>query len=158
MEKLSDLQKVKVLEIITIVATLAGIALSIIHGNQYDFVFNLFSIENVIHFRLHYVSLFLYSILALVIFVTLYLFNEKNPEIRFLSYIQGWLLITMAAASYEWFYSIVNQSAKLVLTKQVVQDPFTLYAKGASVIFFGALFVFWMLEKRKHQNKILRPV
>jgi len=64
----------------------------------------------------------------------------------------------MAASSYEWFDNTIIQGSQIVLSKQIVENPYTFIAKRASVIFFGALFVFWLLEKRKNQRKNLIPV
>jgi glucan phosphoethanolaminetransferase (alkaline phosphatase superfamily) len=153
MKKLDELQRMKFLEIITIVVSLVGIILTLLHGNLYDYVFDLFSIKGIITFRLLYVSLFVYSTLAFVVFLSLFLFNEKNKEIRFYNYIQGWLFIIMAAASYEWFGNLIIFGSQIALSKQIAEDPYTFIAKRASVILFGALFIFWILEKKKNHSK-----
>lgn len=153
MKKLDDLQKMKTVEIITIIASLIGIILPLVHGNIYDYFFNLFSIKDVINFRLLYSSLLVYSILAFVVFVSLYVFNEKNVEIRFYTYIQGWLFITMAAATYEWSAGMMLWNIQSILTKQFTESPFNFFTKRASIILFAALFVFWLLEKKKNRVK-----
>jgi CBS domain containing-hemolysin-like protein len=135
MKKPDELQRMKVLEIITIMASLLGIILVLVHGNIYDYFFNLFSIKGILNFRLLYASLFLYSVLAFVIFTCLFFVGEKNPKIGIYNYIQGWLFLAMSADSYEWFNA---------------EHPFTFTTKSASVIFFGALFGLWFLEKRKN--------
>jgi hypothetical protein len=152
MKKLDELQRMKVLEIITIMASLLGIILALVHGNLYDYFFNLFSIKGIINFRLLYVSLLMYSVLVFIVFVSLFFFDEKNPKIRFYKYIQGWLFVTMAAASYEWFDGMMNWSTQTVLSKQFTEYPYNFSTKGASIVFFGALFVFWILEKKKKQE------
>lgn len=158
MKKMDDLQKMKFVEIITIAFAILGIILTIVHGNIYDYFFNLFSIRGFFNFRLLYVSLLLYSILALVIFTSLFLLNERNPEIRFYNYVQGWLFITLAAASYEWFVNMIFLASQMIIAKQVVEDPYTFFAKRASVTFFGAIFVIWILENRKNQIKNSHPI
>ncbi len=153
MKKLDELQRVKTLEIITIIASFAGIIIVLIHGRIYDYFFNLFSIQNVINIRMLYVSLFAYSTLAFVIFLSLYFFNEKNWEIRLYNYAQGWLFITMAAASYEWIDGMFNWISQTIISKQFSEAPFNFLTKSASIIFFGALFGFWLLEKKKTKEK-----
>jgi signal transduction histidine kinase len=149
MKKLDELQRMKVLEMITIIASLLGIVLTLVHGNLYDYFFNLFSIKDIMNFRMLYVSLFVYSTLALVVFVSLFFLDEKNPEIRFYSYVQGWLFLIMATFTYEWFSGMMNWGIQTILSNKFTEYPYNLHAKGASVIFFGALFVFWILEKKK---------
>jgi signal transduction histidine kinase len=153
MKKLDELQRMKILEIITIIASLLGIILALVHGNIYDYFFNIGAIKNIVNFRMLYVSLFVYSTLAFVIFLSLFFFNEKNPEIRIYNYIQGWLFMAMAAASYEWFDSMLSWGLQTVISKQFTEIPYNFYTKSASVIFFGALFGFWLLEKKKKQEK-----
>jgi hypothetical protein len=156
MKKLDELQKIKVLEIITIIASLVGITISLTHGNLYDYFFNLFSIKGIFNFRLLYLSLFFYSTLTFVVFVSLFFLDEKNPEIRFYSYVQGWLFITMAAASYEWINGMMNWSTQTILSNKFTEYPYNFLTKSESVIFFGALFVFWFLEKRKKKSDALK--
>lgn len=149
MKKLSELQRIKVFEIITIILSLLGMAISLIHGNLYDYFLNLFSIEGIVNFRLTYISLFLYSTLSFVVFTSLFFLNEKNPKIRWYSFIQGWLLLTMAASFYEIFNGMVWWITQNALTKQLLEYPYHFATKAPNVIFFGALFVFWILEKGK---------
>jgi hypothetical protein len=163
MKKIDELQKIKMFEIITIAASLIGIALSLIHGNLYDDFFNMFSIPGIISFRLGYISLFLYSSLSFVIFTSIFFFNERNPEIRWHSYFQGWLFLTMAVSFYELLNSMMWWTTQNVLSQQLLTSPdifetknnypYHFLSKNKSVIFFGALFVFWILEKNKNRIK-----
>ena len=157
MKILNDFQEIKVLEIITIIASLTGIILTLFHGNLYDYFFDVFTIKSIWNFHLLYVSLLVYSCLALVVFASLFFLDEKNPKIRFRNYLQGWLLIILAAASYEWFVNIMMWGSQIVLQKQTLEDPYNFFTKRANVIFFGALFIFWLLEKNKNQIKNSRP-
>ncbi len=154
MKRIPELQKVKVLELITVLAALSGIILTLIHGNLYDYFFNLFSIPGIMNFRLLYVSLLMYSALALVIFSSLFFFREKNSMIRLYSYFQGWLFLTMAASSYELIDGMMNWYTKTILNQQFSEFPYTFYTKSVSVIFFGALFGFWLLEKDKKRLEL----
>lgn len=149
MKRISELWKVKVLELITILAASSGIILTLIHGNLYDYFFNLFSIPGILNFRLLYVSLLTYSALALVVFSSLFFFPESSSRIKLYSYFQGWLFLAMAASSYELIDGIMNWSTQTILNQQFSEFPYTFSTKSASVIFFGALFVFWLLEKDK---------
>jgi hypothetical protein len=64
------LKRVRHIEQLTILASVAGLVLSLVHGNLYDYFFNMFSVEQIVfNFRLLYVSLLLYSALALVVFL-----------------------------------------------------------------------------------------
>jgi len=155
MKKLDELQKIKVLEIITIIASLVGITIALIHGNLYDYFFNLFSIKGIFNFRLTYISVFLYSALTLVVFASLFFLNEKNPKIRWYSFIQGWLFVTMAASFYETFNGMVWWNSLNAVSKQVVDYPYHFLTKSQNVIFFGAIFVSWILERGKKQVKPL---
>jgi signal transduction histidine kinase len=156
MKKLDELQRMKVLEMITIIASLLGIVLTLVHGNLYDYFFNAFSIKDIINFRMLYVSLFVYSVLALLIFTFFFFFDEKDPKIRFYNYIQGWLFLIMATFIYEWFSGMMNWGTQTILSNKFIEYPYNLHAKGASVIFFGALFIFWFLEKMKKKSDVLK--
>jgi hypothetical protein len=146
----AKLKRVKRFEQVTVLASLAGIALSLVHGNLYDYFFNIFSLDQIgFNLRLLYLSLLLYSALAFTIFAALYLHNEQNPDVRWYNYVQGWAFIVIAASSYEWLYSTVMQITVALASGAVVEDPYTWLTKRYSVIFFGALFVFWLLETRK---------
>lgn len=146
----AKLKRVKRMEQLTVLASLIGIALPVLHGNLYDYFFNLFSVEQIdFNFRLLYVSLLLYSALAFVIFLSLHVHNEQNPEVRWYNYVQGWSFIVIAASGYEWMYSSVMLVVTAVATSTVAEDPYTWLTKRYSVIFFGALFIFWLLETRK---------
>jgi hypothetical protein len=116
-KRIPKLQKVKVLELITALAALSGIIIALIHGNLYDYFFNLFSIPGILNFRLLYVSLLTYSALALVVFSSLFFFREKNSRIRLYSYFQGWLFLAMAASSYELIDAMMNWSTQTILTQ-----------------------------------------
>jgi hypothetical protein len=37
----------------------------------------------------------------------------------------------------------------MILYNSFIEQPFTLPTKGASVIFFSALFLFWVVETKK---------
>jgi hypothetical protein len=144
------LKRVKRIEQLTFLASLVGIALPLVHGNLYDYFFNVLSVDQIdFNFRLLYLSLLLYSALAFVVFISLNLHKEQNPDVRWYSYVQGWSFIVMAASSYEWLNSSVIQIVAGVAAKTVVENPYTWLTKRYSVIFFGALFVFWLLETRK---------
>ena len=144
------LKRVKRFEQVTVLVSFVGIALSLVHGNLYDYFFNAFSLEGInFNFRLLYLSLLLYSALAFVIFMALHLHNEQNPDVRWYNYVQGWSFIVIAASSYEWLFSTVMQITVAIAAGSVVEDPYTWLTKRYSVVFFGALFTFWMLETRK---------
>jgi hypothetical protein len=144
------LRRVRRIEQLTILASLIGIALPLAHGNLYDYFFNLFSVRQInFNFRLLYLSLLLYSALALAVFLSLHAHNEQNPNVRWYNYLQGWLFIVMAASSYEWLDSSVIRIAAAVAAQTIVEDPYTWLTKRYSVIFFGAVFAFWLLETRK---------
>ena len=143
------MKKINFLEIITIIASLVGIILSILHGNLYDYFFDFFNIEGFVYFRILYLSLLLYSILAFVIFLSLFYLKEKNDKIRLFNFIQGWLFIIMAVFSFEWFDSLMLWNTQMILSKKFIEYPFTLPTKGASIIFFSAMFLFWIIENKK---------
>jgi hypothetical protein len=144
------LKRVKRFEQLTVAASVVGIALSLVHGNLYDYVFNVFSLEQInFNFRLLYVSLLLYSALAFVIFMALHLHDEQNPDVRWYNYVQGWSFIVISASCYEWMHSSIMLIVTAVTANAIVEDPYTWLTKRYSVIFFGALFVFWLLETRK---------
>lgn len=147
-------QQVRILELLTMFVAIVGIALTVLHGNLYDYFFNLFAIPYVTTFSLLYLSLLLYSILALVIFSSLFLFNEKNATIRLINYIQGWLFIVIATSAYEWLENLMLWGTQIVLAGRFSDGIITYNTKKMSVIFFSALFVIWILEKKK--NQILR--
>jgi len=63
--------------------------------------------------------------------------------------VQGWLFIVMAASGYEWLDSSVLSIAATVAANTVVEVPYTWLTKRYSVIFFGAIFLIWLLETRK---------
>jgi hypothetical protein len=152
MRKLT-LKEVKLLEEVTIFASLIGVCLSLLHGNLYDYFFDLFYVSGLdLNIRLLYVSLLTYSLLAFVVFVSLFAFNETNPEIRYWNYVQGWLFITIAAASYEWLDTMITEVAQIATAQQIIEDPYTWLTKRASVILFGAVFVFWIVEKVKSRT------
>ncbi len=144
------LKRVRRIEQITVAASLIGIALPLAHGNLYDYFFNVLSLNQIdLNFRLLYLSLLLYSALACVIFIALNLHNEQNPDVRWYNYVQGWSFIVMAASSYEWVNSTVMQIVAGVAANMLAENPYAWLTKRYSVIFFGALFVFWLLETRK---------
>ena len=112
------LKRVQRIEQLTVLASLVGIALPVLHGNLYDYFFNMFSVEQIgFNFRLLYLSLLLYSALAFVVFISFYLHDEQNPDVRWYNYVQGWSFIVIAASCYEWLYSSVMQIAAAVVTK-----------------------------------------
>lgn len=149
MKRIPKLQKVRILELITALAALSGVIIALIHGNLYDYFFNLYSIPAILNVRLLYVSLLTYSALALVVFSSLFFFSEKNSRIRLYSYFQGWLFLAMAASSYELIDAMMNWLTRSILSQQFTEYPYTFYTKSVSVIFFGALFTFWLIEKDK---------
>lgn len=144
------LKRVRHIEQLTILASVAGVVLSLVHGNLYDYFFNMFSVEHIVfNFRLLYLSLLLYSALALVVFLLLHVHDEQNPDVRWYNYVQGWFFIVIAASAYEWLDSSIMKIAAASAAAAVVEDPYTWLTKRYSVIFFGAVFVFWLLETRK---------
>jgi len=150
------LKRISRFEQLTVLAAIIGVALSLMHGNLYDYFFNLFSVQQIgFNFRLLYLSLLLYSALAFVIFIALHLHNEQNPDVRWYNYVQGWSFMVIAASSYEWLYSTVTQIIVAIAERTVVENPYTWLTKRYSVIFFGALFVFWLLETRK--KRFMKP-
>jgi hypothetical protein len=146
----TKIEKIKFLEIITILASLIGIFLSLSHGNLYDYFLDMFTIEGFAYIKMLYLSLLVYSALSFVVFFSLYLLNEKNNKIRIINYLQGWTFIIMAVFSFEWLDSLMIWSTQNILLRHFIEYPFTLPTKGASVIFFSALFLFWVLENKKH--------
>ena len=96
-------------------------------------------------------------VLAFVIFIALYLHNEQNPDVRWYNYVQGWSFIVIAASSYEWLYSTSRKTQIIaaIAERASVENPYTWLTKRYSVIFFGALFVFWLLETRK--KRFVKP-
>jgi hypothetical protein len=153
MKRMNEVKKIKVIEIITILASLAGVIFSLLHSNLYDFVFNLFKIEGIWDFSITYISLFLYSALSFVIFSSIYLLNEKDPKIMWITYCQGWLFLIMAVSFYEILNGMMQWATQNVLSQQFSNYPFHFLTKEKDVIFFGALFVFWILEKMKNRIK-----
>lgn len=153
----TKLKRVQRIEQLTVVASLVGIVLPLVHGDLYDYFFNVLSVEQIgFNFRLLYLSVLLYSALAFVVFVALTLHNEQNPDVRWYNYVQGWSFIVIAASSYEWVNSSIIQVVAAVAAEKVVDNPYTWLTKRYSVIFFGALFVFWLLETRK-KRFVTRP-
>jgi hypothetical protein len=148
-----NLRKTKILEISTIIFSILGILLSITHGNLYDYFFNVFYIEGVFYFRMLYASLLVYSALSFIVFTCLLFLNEKNVRIRVFNYLQGWLFILMAIFAFEWLDSLMIWSTQIVLSGKFIEYPFTLLSKGASVVFFSSLFLFWFIEQKKHSKK-----
>jgi hypothetical protein len=146
-----ELRKIKHIEQATIIVMAITVVLSIIHGNLYDYVFDLFSIPNVnFNFRILYLSLFLYSALGSLIFAALYIYDEQTPKVRWYMYVQGWLFLLIAAAAYEWLDSALDKAASIVVNHMlVVENPYTWVNKRYSIILFGAIFLFWLLEARK---------
>jgi len=143
-------RRVRRIEQVTIVASAVGIVVPLVHGNLYDYFLNLFSVQQIdFNFRLLYLSVLLYSALAFVVFLSLHFHNEQNPDVRWYNYVQGWLFIVMAASGYEWLDSSVVAIAATVAANSVVEDPYTWLTKRYSVIFFGAVFLLWLLETRK---------
>lgn len=157
---MDELQRIRWIERLTILVMAVAVMVSVIHGNLYDYVFNLFSIPNVnFNFRILYLSLFLYSALGLLIFASLYIYDEQTPKVRWYMYVQGWLFLLIAAAAYEWFDSALDQAASIVVNKLlVVENPYTWIAKRYSIILFGAIFLFWLLEVRKRKFKNDREI
>lgn len=146
------LKRIRRIEQLTIFASLLGVALPLVHGNLYDYFLDVFSVQQVdFNFRLLYLSVLLYSALAFVVFLSLYVHDEQNPDVRWYNYVQGWLFIVVSASGYEWLDSTVVQIAAVVTAQHVVEDPYTWLTKRYSVIFFGAIFMFWLLETRKKQ-------
>jgi len=146
----AKLKRIMRFEQLTVLASLVGVALALMHGNLYDYFFNMFSLEQInFNFRLLYLSLLLYSALAFVIFIALHLHNEQNPDIRWYNYVQGWSFIVIAVSSYEWLYSTATQIIVAIAERTAAENPYAWITKRYSVIFFGALFVFWLLETRK---------
>ena len=144
------LKRIKRIEQVTVLASLVGIVLPLVHGNLYDYFFNILSVEQIgFNLRLLYLSLLLYAALAFVVFISLHLHDEQNPDVRWYNYVQGWTFMVVAASCYEWLYSTVVQIAAAVAAGTVIEDPYTWLTKRYSVIFFGALFIFWLLETRK---------
>jgi hypothetical protein len=143
-------KRVERIEQLTILASVIGIAVPLVHGNLYDYFLNMFSVQQIdFNFRLLYLSVLLYSALAFVVFLSLHVHNEQNPDVRWYNYVQGWLFIVMAASGYEWLDSSVVAIAAAVAANTVVEDPYTWLTKRYSVIFFGAVFILWLLETRK---------
>jgi hypothetical protein len=48
-----------------------------------------------------------------------------------------------------WLNSSLIQIVAGVAAKTLVENPYTWLTKRYSVIFFGTLFIFWLLETRK---------
>ena len=143
-------KRVARIEQLTVFASVVGIALPLVHGNLYDYFLNMFSVQQIdFNFRLLYLSVLLYSALAFVVFLSLHLHNEQNPDVRWYNYVQGWLFIVMAASGYEWLDSSVVAIAAAVGASTIVEAPYTWLTKRYSVIFFGAVFILWLLETRK---------
>ena len=143
-------KRVARIEQVTVLASAIGIALPLVHGNLYDYFLNVFSVQQIdFNFRLLYLSVLLYSALAFVVFLSLHVHNEQNPDVRWYNYVQGWLFIVMAASGYEWLDSSVLSIAATVAANTVVEVPYTWLTKRYSVIFFGAIFLIWLLETRK---------
>jgi hypothetical protein len=144
------LKRIGRIEQLTILVSVIGIALPLVHGNLYDYFLNVFSVQQIdFNFRLMYLSVLLYSALAFVIFLSLYVYNEQNPDVRWYNYVQGWSFIVMAASGYEWLDSSVMAISANVTANTVVELPYTWLTKRYSVIFFGAVFILWLLETRK---------
>jgi hypothetical protein len=142
--------RIRRIEVGTVAVMAAGFAMAIIRGNLYSYDFNLFTVPVInFTFRILNLSLLSYSALGLVVFSALHVYDERDPKRRWRMYMQGWLLLLIAASGYEWLYSAIDQGANITLNNMAVnQNPYTWLAKRASVIFFGALFLFWLLEKR----------
>ena len=149
MRKLS-VREIQFLEAGTVAFSLAGILVSLLSGNLYSYLFYLWTVPGIgLNVRMLNLSVFLYSCLALAIFSTLLILNEKDPTVRYWNYVQGWLTLTIAATGYEVLYTLLAQDAASTVAGHVIQQPYTLFAKGASVILFGALYVFYIIEKNK---------
>jgi hypothetical protein len=143
-------KRVARIEQLTVLASVVGIALPLVHGNLYDYFLNMFSVQQIdFNFRLLYLSVLLYSALAFVVFLSLHVHNEQNPDVRWYNYVQGWLFIVMAASGYEWLDSSIVAIAATVGANTIVEAPYTWLTKRYSVIFFGAVFILWLLETRK---------
>jgi hypothetical protein len=143
-------KRIRRIEQLTILASVIGIALPLVHGNLYDYFLNAFSVQEIgFNFRLLYLSVLLYSALAFMVFLSLHVHNEQNPDVRWYNYVQGWFFIVMAASGYEWLDSSVVAIAAAVTANTVVEAPYTWLTKRYSVIFFGAVFILWLLETRK---------
>jgi hypothetical protein len=146
----TKLRRIRHIEQFTILASVAGVVVSLVHGNIYDYFFNVFSVEEIVfNFRLLYLSLFLYSALALVVFLSLHIHNEQNPDVRWYNYVEGWFFIAIAASAYEWVDSSIMKFVAAAAAAAIVEEPYTWLTKRYSVIFFGAIFIFWLLETRK---------
>jgi len=153
------IKRVQRIEQLTVFASALGIAVPLIHGNLYDYFLNMFSVQQIdFNFRLLYLSLLLYSALAFVVFLSLHFHNEQNPDVRWYNYVQGWFFIVMAASGYEWLDSSVVAIAAAVTANAVVEAPYTWLTKRYSVIFFGAVFIIWLLETRKKRFVNRMPV
>ena len=150
METDSAILRIQRIEVATAAVMAAALGLAIIHGNLYDYLFKLFTVPVInFNFRILDLSLLSYSALGFVVFSALHVYDERDPKRRWRMYVQGWLLLLIAASGYEWVYSAIDQGANITLNNMtVIQNPYTWLAKRASVIFFGALFLFWLLEKR----------
>jgi hypothetical protein len=58
--------------------------------------------------------------------------------------------LLIAAAAYEWLDSALDKAASIVVNNMlVVENPYTWIDKRYSIILFGAIFLFWLLEARK---------
>jgi len=142
-------REVRLMEAGTALLSLAGIRVSLT-GNLYAYLFYLATVPGIgLHIRMMNLSVLAYSCLALTVFSSLLILNEKDPSVRYWNYVQGWLILTIAASAYEMFYTLLSQVAASTVAGYVVEAPYTLFAKGASVILFGALYVFYMIEKNK---------
>ncbi len=149
---MSKLKRVQRIEQITVLASVVGIVLPLLHGNIYDYFFNVLTLEQIdLNLRLLYLSLLLYSSLAFVVFMGLLVHGEQNPDVRWYNYVQGWAFIVVAASAYEWFNSALVQVVATISAGAIVEDPYTWLTKRYSVIFFGAMFIFWLLETRKRR-------
>jgi hypothetical protein len=143
-------REIQFLEAGTAAFSLAGILVSLLGGNLYRYLFHLWTVPGIgLNIRMMNVSVFLYSCLALAIFCTLLVLNENDPTVRYWNYVQGWLVLTIAATGYEVLYTLLAQAAASTVAGHVIQQPYTLFGKGASVILFGALYVFYVIEKKK---------
>ena len=145
--------RTKILEATTILASIFGILLSLSHGNLYGYFIDYSGIEGFAYFKMLYLSLLLYSFLALVVFSSLLFLKERKESVRFLSYIQGWLFLIIAAFAFEWLDAMMIWSTQMMLSNRFIEYPYTFLAKGASVIFFSALFLFWIVENKKRSLK-----
>jgi hypothetical protein len=143
------LEEVNILEIVTILASVIGILLSLLHGNLYDYFANLLTIPGFAYIRILYASLLVYSTLILIVFSSLRLLKVRNERIRLLNYIQGWLFVAMIVFAFEWLDSLMIWNATIVMQNKFVEYPFVFLSKGASVVFASSLFLFWLIEKKK---------